>query len=212
MYLSRVELDPRQRAVQAALVRPSVLHGLIETSLGLPQKADGARPRSLWRADTWAGRLYLLFLSENEPDFAPFVLQLGAAQGESRSYDSLLGRLEAGQRWRFRLCANPVRSVFVPGARGKVAAHVTAAQQRQWMLQKAPGNGFALEEDGFEVVRSEWKKFQRSKDLVTLRQAEYEGVLTVTDAEAFRLALLCGVGREKAYGCGLLTITNCGVD
>ena len=34
----------------------------------------------------------------------------------------------------------------------------------------------------------------------------YEGMLTVTDAELFRQALTQGIGREKAYGMGLLTI------
>ena len=36
----------------------------------------------------------------------------------------------------------------------------------------------------------------------------FEGVLTVTDADAFRNALVNGIGREKAYGMGLLTIAG----
>ena len=36
----------------------------------------------------------------------------------------------------------------------------------------------------------------------------YEGILTVTDAEAFRNALVKGIGREKAFGMGMLTVTR----
>lgn len=43
---------------------------------------------------------------------------------------------------------------------------------------------------------------------VTLLAVTYEGVLQVTDPEAFK-ALLCeGVGRGKAYGLGLMTIIH----
>ena len=36
----------------------------------------------------------------------------------------------------------------------------------------------------------------------------YEGVLTVTDEELFKAALVQGIGREKAYGLGMLTIVG----
>ena len=44
------------------------------------------------------------------------------------------------------------------------------------------------------------------RNRVTLLSVAYEGLLTVTDAEAFRHTLTEGVGRGKAYGMGLLTI------
>lgn len=36
----------------------------------------------------------------------------------------------------------------------------------------------------------------------------YEGVLTVTDEELLKVALTNGIGREKAYGLGILTIVG----
>jgi CRISPR system Cascade subunit CasE len=36
--------------------------------------------------------------------------------------------------------------------------------------------------------------------------ATYDGILTVTDPALLRRALCHGVGRAKAYGCGLLTL------
>lgn len=41
---------------------------------------------------------------------------------------------------------------------------------------------------------------------VTLQQVTYEGHLVVEDADRLRDVLLSGVGKAKAYGCGLLTL------
>ena len=41
---------------------------------------------------------------------------------------------------------------------------------------------------------------------VTLRQAQFDGTLTVTDVESLQGALINGIGRGKGYGCGLLTL------
>lgn len=38
----------------------------------------------------------------------------------------------------------------------------------------------------------------------------FEGVLTITEAELFRKALIDGIGRAKAYGCGLMTLARIG--
>ena len=41
---------------------------------------------------------------------------------------------------------------------------------------------------------------------VTFTRAQYDGVLRVTDADALRRALVCGIGHAKGFGCGLLTL------
>lgn len=45
---------------------------------------------------------------------------------------------------------------------------------------------------------------------VTLRIAQFDGVLEVTDAAVLRGALLSGMGRAKGYGCGLMTLRPVG--
>ena len=53
-----------------------------------------------------------------------------------------------------------------------------------------------------------FKKNREEKSRVKLLAVTYEGLLTVTDADAFRKALVNGIGREKAYGMGLLTVAG----
>ncbi|MBR4986492.1 MAG: type I-E CRISPR-associated protein Cas6/Cse3/CasE [Proteobacteria bacterium] len=233
MYLSRIELDVKKRDTMRALNWPVVMHGAIESSF--QDKGE----RKLWRVDYLKDRCYLLVLSETLPDFTRLAEQFSApgTKSEHRNYQPLLDRVQNGQKYRFRLCANPVhctkRDVGLSSKtdRGVIKAHVTQDQQCQWLIDKAPNCGFSLDigekvmksnkqgeqseawtHPGFDIVHTTWRTFGKrlddksQKNKVTLRTATYEGTLTVTDANLFRQKLIGGIGREKAYGCGLLTI------
>jgi CRISPR system Cascade subunit CasE len=114
------------------------------------------------------------------------------------------------------LRANPVHSVkdgANASSRGKVYAHVTVEQQKGWLSQRAQSCGFMLKEEdsgegreSFDVTQSDQLRFRRQDKFVTLGVATFEGVLRVTDTALFVKALTEGIGRAKAYGCGLLTI------
>lgn len=209
MYLSRVELDPARRSTMTALAAPQKFHGAVESAF------SGERRRRLWRLDRLGEKLYLLLLSEEMPDLSGVVEQFGTgAVPESRNYDPLLARITPGSRWQFRLAANPTKSckdAQKPAARGTVAAHCTTQYQKQWLLDRAAKHGFALTEDSFTVTRVQWHHFAKHGTRpVSLLAVTYEGVLQVTDPEAFRNLLCQGMGRGKAYGLGLLTVMRGG--
>ena len=46
----------------------------------------------------------------------------------------------------------------------------------------------------------------KSKHLITISRAVIQGVLKVTDKERFRQSFAAGLGRGRAFGCGLLQI------
>ena len=78
-------------------------------------------------------------------------------------------------------------------------------------MDRAAKHGFALTEDSFTVTRVQWYHFaKRGTRPVSLLAVTYEGVLQVTDPEAFRNLLCQGMGRGKAYGLGLLTVMRGG--
>lgn len=115
----------------------------------------------------------------------------------------------------------------------KRIGHLTILQQEAWLIGKQAYESvdsevprlFASEEssraqrNGFEVLVDESgasrvvvsnsgkavfsKGAQRKR--MTLVRAQYDGALRVTDANALRHALTCGIGHGKAFGCGLLT-------
>lgn len=204
MYLSQVELDPRNRETLRALNVPRRLHGAVEAAF------TGPRTRRLWRLDRRASRLWLLILSEESPELSGIVAQFGPPNGtaETRDYALLLARVAEGTVWRFRLAANPIKNVKVAGGRGIVRNHVTVSQQEQWLAERAPKHGFALEPDGFRVVDARWIAFDKAAggNRVRIHAVTFEGLLRVTDAALFCEALTRGIGRGKAYGLGLLTL------
>ena len=230
MYLSRIELDIRRRETLSALAYPVVMHGAIEDSF------DRKDERKLWRIDTLGDKTYLLLLSQSElkPDhlIEQFSPKYDTHPRESffiqKDYDPLLNRIENGQKYQFRLCANPVHNTRKnkdnTSSERKRLAHVTHEQQCDWLLKRAESLGFSLEQgdaytasDGslyhthpsFEVVSDTWKIFQKGNSQtakVTLRQTTFEGVLTVSKVDLFKEKLTQGIGHGKAYGCGLMTI------
>ncbi len=219
MYLSRIEVNPRRRETVRALTSPQILHAALEAGFPSGTKDEHAGVRNLlWRTDRLKGSLYILVQSVRRPDFTHVIEQFGwPASGqtwETREYGAFLEKLEQGQKWRFRLSANPVHSVNGAkenGKRGEVKAHVTVEQQRKWLLDKSAALGFSVEKEEMDVVHRETVRFRRTpqaKSWVVLSRATFEGVLTIADAAVLTEAMKNGIGRAKAYGCGLLTLSG----
>lgn len=208
MYLSRVSLDLSKRKTQTALASPNQFHGAVEEAFSEKQQ------RNLWRIDTVRGKTYLLILSKEKPNLAYIAAQFGNVEfpGETKEYDRLLTRIEEGSVWRFRLVANPVRSVNKGAGRGKVTAHTAEKFQLEWLHRKAEKGGFRIVPDSVCITEAGWKIFRKQKEKkeVRLLSVTFEGKLKVEDVEIFRDTLLQGIGREKAYGMGLLTIAGTG--
>ncbi|MDO4174469.1 MAG: type I-E CRISPR-associated protein Cas6/Cse3/CasE [Eubacteriales bacterium] len=209
MYLTRIELDTGRRSTMKALTNPNLLHGAVEAAFAQP------RSHALWRIDRFQGRYYLMLLSENKPDCTAITTQFGChdIDPETRDYAALLHRIVPGSKWHFRLVANPTYSngsEKSKGVRGAVHAHRTPAHQRSWLLRQSEKHGFSIQEDDFDVVKNQWFQFYKAKNRkITLLSVTYEGILTVTDPDAFRNLLCHGIGRGKAYGQGLLTLVSC---
>jgi len=231
MFLSRVRLNPARRSARPVLASPHVLHAAVLAAFPDPSPRDTGRV--LWRLDTTPTAATVYVVSPERPDFTHLVEQAGwpslPESWEARPYSPLLDGLVVGHRYRFRLTANPVRSTRPSdaerGERGKVFGHVTSAQQEDWLLSRASRLGFTIAETAtghdlegnstvplphFAVTHSESLSFSRRETRVTLRVATYDGLLEVTDPDAFRHALTHGIGRAKGYGCGLLTIAPAG--
>ncbi len=205
MVLSRFELDTGKRATMRALAAPNLFHGALEASF------TGERERRLWRIDPLNGHLWLLLLSQTAPgDTAVCQFGLPGAKWETKAYDTFLYRLTAGTTWHFRLVANPTISKKTENSdsRGGVMPHITPEYQKAWLAERAQRHGFALDDDSFNVVSVQRYRFRKGSErqFVRMVSASYEGILTVTDPALLRHALISGIGREKAYGQGLLTL------
>lgn len=90
--------------------------------------------------------------------------------------------------------------------------HITIDQQKKWFLDRTESNGFKIVKSQgnypkVDIVNREWKLL-RHKESGTARLScvTFEGILEITDLKKFKNAMISGIGREKAYGMGLLTV------
>ncbi|WP_326698482.1 type I-E CRISPR-associated protein Cas6/Cse3/CasE [Streptomyces sp. NBC_01754] len=230
MYLTRFRFNAARTGARRLLTSPQMLHAAVMSSFPEPPGTPQGGPRVLWRVDHNAAAEILLYLtSPDRPDLTHLVEQAGwpaaAPQGwATYDYSTFLAGLSTDSVWTFRLTANPVHSIRrKEGEPTKRTAHRTAGHQLQWLLKQQESGGFAIAEkaaerrllergDAYQVMVGGARSlaFTKSADgprkPVTIATVSYQGRLRVTDADVFRRKLVSGLGKAKAYGCGLMTL------
>ena len=105
----------------------------------------------------------------------------------------------------FEITINPVKR---ESASGKLVPLRTREAVSEWFAAKAPSWGFEVADGQLEVQSLNVLHFEKKKgQWVTLGQATLTGLLHVRDAACFARSFMRGIGRGKAFGCGLLQIT-----
>lgn len=223
-HLTRMYLNPRRRQTGRFLRDPQALHAAVESAF--PPSVDAGR--TLWRLDRDGDEAKLLILSSRAPSLEHLQEQAGwqnEETWETRDYDQLLRRLVKGQRYAFRLTANPVHTATLPSGVKRRVAHVSVPYQLLWLAQRAEQIGVRFLDErgdlvpltdenterpagmtGVQISQREKLRFRRGTHDVTIVRARYEGGLEIDDVDLLREALVHGVGRAKAYGCGLMTL------
>jgi len=138
-------------------------------------------------------------------------------------------KLVEGQKLAFTLVANPVISRKVEGKKHSVKHDIWMDAKRQakengsnaatsiqacenasklWLIRQGERYGFSLKEtdmliDGY--IQNRFYKGRKARP-IQYSSIHYEGLLTVTDAVEFSKMLFSGIGRSKAFGCGLMLI------
>ncbi len=108
-------------------------------------------------------------------------------------------------RYRFKVQVNPVRKDKQSGKRVAVKGRADTAS---WFMQRAVKSwGFAVDPQTLQVDTIEVLQFKdKIGRLVTLGKAHIQGQLTVTDLQQFHNSFKNGIGKGRAFGCGLLQI------
>jgi CRISPR system Cascade subunit CasE len=107
------------------------------------------------------------------------------------------------ERYRFEVVMNPTKRENLSR---KIIALRTREEIAAWFIEKAPQWGFKVSPEHIEVREIEVKRFEKGGQTVTQGQAKLIGRLTVKDKEKFVQSFQQGIGRGRAFGCGLLQI------
>lgn len=235
-YLSRLQLNLRDRRVRQDMGNSQAFHRrLLDAFRG---ETSRAAIQLLYRIEArrvgGAPEYIALVQSRMRPDWS--VLGEGYLQDTSHAYgwsqsgsadvkdvSVPFGTIEVGDRFRFRLRANPTRKRHIregevgengtprrpTGPNGTRIPLFADAELRDWIATK--GN-----QHGFRVLGARWQPDAVTGDRQRGRKADgnpvvhyamvYDGVLEVTDGQVLQEALANGIGPAKAYGFGLLSL------
>ncbi len=106
------------------------------------------------------------------------------------------------------MLANEWVACAVEGVTAAERAQRIEFQAKNWLLKRAEQNGFSLQPDAFITSGYHKQKFykKRNSSPISLSTIDYEGQLTITDTNLFQDLLSKGIGKAKAFGCGLMLV------
>ncbi|MHA6512494.1 type I-E CRISPR-associated protein Cas6/Cse3/CasE [Tessaracoccus sp. Z1128] len=230
-FLSKIRLNPLRSGAQRLLQNPQRLHAALLGAFPPQHEAEG---RLLWRLEVHNHHADVVALSGPRPDWTHLVEHAGwpnADGGEPivADYQPLLALIATGREFAFRTTLNTVSTSARPHAptesqsrriangRKPRVGQRTAEHQINWFLARAADEqaqwGFTVGSSTnprLRVTGRDQLRFTRrpGEPPVTLNVATFEGVLRVTDSERTRSSLVDGIGKGKAYGCGLVTLAR----
>lgn len=220
MLLHRIHLNPRCREARRDLSDPYQLHSTLCRAFCEPSKKS-PEGEILWRLEPEsdpAGHPRVLVQSRSMPNWMRIGVEgwLANADPAIDLRERLkLESVKVGQRFRFRMRANPCVT-----RNGKRIGLLRLEEQEAWMERKGQLHGFLLPQlvsanssespqARVDVSISHEQMLRgkrRSGNGIHVYSVLYDGILTVTHLEKFKLALEAGVGHGKVMGLGLLSV------
>lgn len=213
LWLTRLNPDARSRDVIADLNDARRLHKRI---MSLFPDGQGSSPRAamgvLYRVEHDTARgLRILVQSQH----APSGQRLPEGYGDLASpiiLKGLLEKLELGISVNYRITGNPTKRAAGHDpknpngrlGRGDLVS-LTGSRAEEWWERRAAVAGLQLHSLTARPLPELTSQSDRSQPL-TIRAVQFDGTATITDPEAARVAVVDGIGRGRAFGCGLLSV------
>lgn len=199
MYISKIDLDTKNLETTKAINNPGVFHSALERSF------SGERQHPLWRIDKLGRNLTMIVISKDAPDFTEFLARFGG-QAQTREYDKFLEKgFKNGDFLRFHAVANP--TICHQGQRIPLNSKSTENQPysaADWMKDRLEKHGVRVAD--CRVTAFDTKSVSGKEKKFHYVQATYDGFVQVLDSQKLVELLSNGVGHEKAYGCGLVSV------
>ena len=220
MFLHRIHLDVRCREARRDLADPYQFHSTLCRAFSAPE-IRCPEGEFLWRLEPETdvrGYPRILVQSRSIPEWGRIGVPgwLAMAEPAVDMRERLkLEELRPGQRFRFRLRANPCLC-----RDGKRLGLLRLEDQVRWLERKAQRHGFLLPkfaafdlseapQDTVDVAVSQEQMLRGNKHTgpgVTIFSVLYDGILSVTAPDSFKEALQHGIGHGKVMGLGLLSV------
>lgn len=197
MYLIKAELD--RRDARGLLADCQRMHRFVTGFFG----TDRLSGQILYRTNMVRDKLCIYLYSQAPAEHIPDNCLV-----QQREITSWLDAMEAGQLWSFDLIAAPTKKIASEGNKNSRRRILRQPGERQaWLERKADQNGFAIiQAQELEQIHVSGRHHADKGGVMYHDAYHYQGVLQITDAEAFRKAMQAGIGSGKAYGFGMMMV------
>lgn len=173
--------------------------------MAFPTKEAATAARVLFRFDIEGDDGYLCVQSKAEPDWSRLPEPI-----RKNITGPVPLAIPKAERFRFRLLAKPSFRIGKKGDSDK-GFRVTIAEpdnQMQWLRRKGEEHGFSIER--CLLTERVWHDTKTNELLngnpKPLYGVQFDGILRVTDRDRLIHAVANGIGPQKAYGFGLLSL------
>lgn len=199
-WLTRVVLNPRHPAVRRDLTDAAGMHqrvmSMLPDDLGdQPRREAGV----LYRLDTTVDATLLLVQTTLRTDLTKLPDGYGATA--TRDITALLAALSDEMPVHYRIAANPSKRAASGRDKGSLVA-LSGVAAESWWHHKAEQHGLALQTLTAVAQPAARTKESKMRHAVT----RFDGRAIITNVDQTRQAVLGGIGRGRAYGCGLLSL------
>ncbi|MGW0734441.1 type I-E CRISPR-associated protein Cas6/Cse3/CasE [Streptomyces sp. NPDC002851] len=214
-WLTRIVPDPRSPHAQRDLTAADAAVGLHRRLMALYPTDAGPDPRAqfgvLFRTEDTPTGPHILLQSTHAPDLSR--LPDGYGTSHSRPLDALLDALKPGLTLRYRCVASAVRK---PGATTRELYNLPAVvplngpAADEWWLRQADASGLkplTLHSQPLEAAQgTRGPRNTDKRHRIRHARTRFDGTAAIVDPAQLRKKIIEGIGRGKAYGCGLLSI------
>jgi CRISPR system Cascade subunit CasE len=210
MYLSKIDLNPARAAVQRVIADSYLVHKLLYALFDEPNAE-----RILFRVEAPEDSPpSVLFQSRLcAPDFQRLDLKLTdlLAMPQTKPFEPVFAE---GQMLSFRLLARPSKRIAAKddGAMGKRRTLKEDDEKLDWIRRQGDRGGFKVQ--GCDLSYMSFWDFRPVHKGLTQQPVgpagatRFDGVLQVADPDAFKKALEAGLGPQKGFGFGLLSLAR----
>jgi len=203
LWLIRVRMNARSREARRDLRNVGNLHRTVMSMF--PDVPDDEARQSmgvLHRLDVINERPVLLVQASVQPNLD--ALPEGYGEATLTSLTPLMEILEEGLAVRYRITANATKRPKSGPMRGKRIA-LGAEDTKTWWAERAPEAGLLLADEP-TLVSETLTGASSEKSRLMLRPWRIDGVASVADVGKLTNTLRVGMGRGRAYGCGMLSV------
>ncbi|MET1071741.1 MAG: type I-E CRISPR-associated protein Cas6/Cse3/CasE [Umezawaea sp.] len=211
MFLSTLAINVTSREFRRDHANIHDMHRTVMSAFPNITESTPARQAHavLWRLDRAGDGFVQYVQSRTEPDWGHLPAGHLTSPAEVRPLWPVLDAVEEGRRLAFRIVANPT---WCEAKSRKRLVHREPERQVEWLIRKGRQHGFVIPEvgPGPDVEPSAIPTLVGRKNAatkITVEAVRFDGHLVVTDEEAFTEAVVGGIGRAKAYGCGLISVS-----